>query len=129
MGEVLLAHALDGHDIHVSSAGLGALVDHPADPIARELIEEAGLSLDEHRARQLDAELVREADLILVMESGHRQSLVGKYPEARGKVYRLGEWDGFDIPDPYRRPRKAFEDALSQIRQGVDDWLPKLRAR
>ena len=126
MGEVLLAHALAERGIRVSSAGLGALIGHPADPISCALMEEAGLSLADHRARQISSELVRQNDLILVMETDHRQHLLSKYPEARGKTYRLGEWGGFDIPDPYRRPRAAFESALRQIEQGVAEWLPKL---
>ena len=49
----------------VSSAGVGALVGHPADPFAMELMRERGLDIAAHRARQVTPELVAAHDLVL----------------------------------------------------------------
>jgi len=125
MGEVLLRAALP--ERAVSSAGIAALVGEPADPLALAVLPELHTALDTHRARQLTPELCRSADLILVMESGHKRAVESIDPSARGKIYRWGEWGGFDISDPYRRPQAAFEQALTLIRQGLDLWLPKLK--
>lgn len=125
MGEVLLRNALP--ERRVSSAGIAALVGEPVDPQALAVLPELSTVLDMHRARQLTSELSRGADLILVMESGHKRVIESIDPSARGKIYRWGEWAGFDIPDPYRRPQAAFEQALTLIRQGLDLWLPKLK--
>ena len=127
MGEALLARALADRS-RVGSAGLGALVDQPADETARSLLQERGLDISAHRARQLTAELIRRHDLILVMESGHKRAVESIDPSARGKVYRWGEWGDFDIPDPYRQSREVFEQALELILRGVDDWSAKLKA-
>ncbi len=129
MAEALLREQLKGQEeITIASAGLGALVDHPAHEHAVELMHERGIDITMHRARQLTPELVTEADLVLVMESGHKKVLDANEPTARGKVYRLGEWQDEDIPDPFRQPREAFEATLALIDGGVADWVEKLKA-
>src|SRR4051794_5185298 len=94
--------------VRIESAGLGALIGHPADPLAVELMKERGIDLSGHVARQISTIMVREFELILVMESWQVKETEKLSPLARGKVWRLGHWRDFDIPDPYRRPREAF---------------------
>lgn len=129
MAEALFRQSLSavGHsDCVVSSAGLGALIDYEADPQSCALMTSKGLDISNHRARQLDKALVREADLILVMESVHKQAIEDHMPSAKGKVFRLGEWGGFDIPDPYRKDNTAFLTALALIERGVSEWVKKI---
>ena len=110
----------------VSSAGIGALVGHPADNKAKQLMIEKGIDISEHRADQLNEDMIRKADIILVMESAHKQAIEAKQPSAKGKIFRLGEWGGFDIPDPYQRDHEVFESVMNLIDQGVNQWLEKL---
>ena len=129
MAEVLLKRALRGQDeITVESAGLGALVGHLADDYSLELMEEMGVDISGHRARQIHPDMVKDADLVLVMETGHKRSIDDADPTARGKVHRLGEWQNRDIDDPYRQPRAAFADALEEIEEGVASWVDKIKA-
>jgi protein-tyrosine phosphatase len=106
----------------VSSAGLGALVGRAADPIAIALMAERGLDISGHRARQLTPEILAAADLVLVMESGQQKQIESLAPTARGRVHRIGKFGGFDVPDPYRHPRAAFERALALIERGIEDF-------
>jgi protein-tyrosine phosphatase len=130
MAEAILQDALgDKSDISVTSAGLGALVGYPASNHSSALMEERGLDISGHRARQLTAELITAADLILVMEAGHKRAIDGQDPTARGKVFRLGEWQEIDITDPHRQPRKAFEEALVLIEQGVRAWAQVIKEK
>ena len=130
MAEALLRDALRGQqEMTVESAGLGALVGYPADEHAVELMSEQGIDITAHRARQLHPDMVAAADLILVMESGHKNSIDTADPTTRGKVYRLGEWQDKDIGDPYRQPKAAFADALQDIEDGVADWVERLTQR
>jgi protein-tyrosine phosphatase len=129
MAEALLKRALRGQDdIAVESAGLGALVGHPASDYAVELMDEIGEDISGHRARQIHPGMVRAADLVLVMESGHKRAIDDADPTARGKVHRLGEWQDKDIDDPYRQPKEAFADALEDIKTGVSLWTEKIKA-
>ena len=127
MAEAMLQHELkDKTDISVTSAGLGALAGHAASKHAVTLMEERGLDISGHKARQLTPDMIKNSDLILVMEAGHRRAIDSVEPAARGKIYRLCEWRDEDIPDPYGMPRKSFEEALELIEQGVSDWVGKL---
>ena len=129
MAEALLKSALRGQDgITVESAGLGALVGYPADDYALELMQEMGEEVSAHRARQIHPDMVREADLVLVMEARHKKAIDDADPTARGKVHRLGEWQDRDIDDPYRQPKAAFAEALEEIQEGVASWVEKIKA-
>ncbi len=106
----------------VQSAGITALVGRPADPLAVELLAERGIDLSGHRGRQLTPEMIASADLVLVMEAAQQQEIERLSKAARGRVHRLGRFGGFDVDDPYRLPRAAFERALRQIERGLDDF-------
>lgn len=126
MGESLFRQALP--ECGVSSAGLGALVGEPADPIAVELMQARDLDITSHRARQLTPGMVTESGLVLVMELDQQRRIERELPVARGKIFRLCESMRTDVPDPYRRGREAFERALRLIVQGVESWVPRINA-
>ena len=129
IAEAMLARKFkdSGFDTKVSSAGLGALVNSPADPISQELSLENGLDISGHRARQLTSEIARSADLIITMSSDQTKEVVRLYPFTAGRVHRVGKWEGFDIPDPYRRPKVIFEQAYHLIKLGIDEWVAKVK--
>lgn len=129
MAEGLLKQALleaNKIDCKVSSAGLSALVDQKADPNACQLMMQKGVDITGHRACQLHTEMVRKSDLVLVMELSQKNAIVEKQQSARGKVFRLGEWEGYDILDPYQKDFAVFEKSLVLIEQGVTQWMEKL---
>ena len=128
MGEALLAEKLKNKSskIIVSSAGLGALIDHPADKFAQELMLQKGLDISSHRAQQISSDMLLDKDIIFTMTSGQQKEIECNLPSLRGRVHRLGHWGGYDVPDPYRRPKEAFEQALVLIEQGVEDWCLRL---
>jgi protein-tyrosine phosphatase len=116
----MLAQALP--DIGFSSAGTHALVGEGADPRVLEMARGRGVPLEDHVATALTSAQVREADLILTMTKTQREQIEQAWPYVRGKVYRLGESEGVDVMDPYRRHRAAFELAFAQIEHGVQHW-------
>ena len=129
MAEALLGDALRGQtDITVESAGLGALVGYSASDFAVDLMRERGIDITSHRARQLDPELVSAADLILVMELGHKKAIDEMDQAARGKVHRLGEWQDMEISDPYGQSKAVYAEALKNIEDGVADWAERLKS-
>lgn len=125
MGEALIAAALP--HLKVGSAGIGALVGQPADPLARALMAERGIDIEAHRARQLTTLMCQEADLILVMDEEQRLYVNQRHPFARGKLFRLGEVARVDIPDPYRLGRPAFDQALQLIEAGANAWTERIK--
>lgn len=117
----------------VTSAGLGALVGQGVDPLAAALAEQSGLDVSEHQARQITQEMIREADLILVMSARQRRAIDQLAPAATGKTMLFGRWlgessikGGEDIPDPYRKSFEVFEHVHRQLIRAADTWQSKL---
>jgi protein-tyrosine phosphatase len=126
MAEVLLRQACQEHAIQVQSAGLDAVLGHPADPLAQQMVQTKGLELSDHRAQQVSAMLCRQHDLILVMEQGHKSELLRRYPEARGKVFLFRTDNNSDVEDPYRKGIIAFEAAFKSIDTGASYWATRI---
>lgn len=114
-------------DARVGSAGLGALVGRPAEPFACELMSERGIDISGHRARQITPGMIRDAELILAMETWHVREIERLSAAARGRTFRLGHWSDFEIADVYREPRHAFERALEEIERGFGDLRRALK--
>lgn len=123
----------DAEAIDIVSAGTSALEGQPASEGAREAAERAGLDLSRHRSRRASAPLLREADLVLVMEREHARAAValGADPE---KVHVISDWPepgepDLAVADPFGGSSEAYEETLRRIRRHVRRIVPSLRAR
>jgi protein-tyrosine phosphatase len=127
VAEYLLRHeiARAGRKADVRSAGIGALVDHPADETALMVMGELGVSMEAHRARQIKVEHTRWADLILVMQSHHLEYVLNLDPTARGKTFLMGHWSKREVPDPYRKGDAAHRAAYQLIHADTEAWLAR----
>jgi len=126
MGEGLLQAKLP--HLNISSAGIAALVDYPADPHSVTVMGEKGVDISTHIARKIDAEMVSEADLILTMEKHHKKYIQTKFMSARGKVHLVGKWlDDREIIDPVGKDERAFRIALANIERGLDLWVEEIK--
>ena len=110
-------------DKTVVSAGIGAMVGHPAAPFSIELALEHGIDISAHRAQALTARMVSDAELILTMDLGQKRYLEQKYPTARGKVLRLG---ASDIADPYRQDMAVFRQTYNLLSSSVDALIARV---
>ena len=128
IAQALFAERLANRSVVVHSAGLGALVNAPADPISQELLLAHNIDISSHRARQITSEIAYASDLILTMSTEQQQQVESKFPSLRGRVHRIGKWGEFDVPDPFKRPKEIFEQAFHLIEQGVDEWYRTLWA-
>lgn len=129
MAEAMFRERLVAPGVQVSSAGIQAMVDSPMDPLAEEVLNNREVAVHEHRARQVDLQMLHDAELILVMEAEHLQNILQLAPEVRGKTFLIGKWQSeLQIADPYRGPKLAFEQTYQHLARCVDDWLPYLQS-
>lgn len=124
MAETLLKHRFPNKTI--DSAGVGALVGHPADPAALEIMSKQQMDINNHIAKQVDEDLVKKADLIFTMSDGQTKWIEERWPFCRGKTFKLGHWMDKDIADPYKQDISAFETAYQGIVDGIEQWADKL---
>jgi protein-tyrosine-phosphatase len=86
----------------VESAGTWTPPGLEAHPLAVASAAKLGLDLQPHRTREVSAEMLAGADLVVVMEHGHKEALEAEFPEIRGRVALLGSLakiPGGEIPD------------------------------
>lgn len=126
MAVALFARKLPG--VRLNSAGIGAVVNAPADPLSIDLMRQRNLDISAHRGQQLRSWHCESADLILVMDLLQKQFIEKHYPTTRGKLFRLGEYGQFDIFDPHQMGRDEFERCLALIERGVEDWSARIAA-
>ncbi len=126
MAAALLRHKLaaDGKadQVEVSSAGTWALVGRPASERGRIKRSERGIDMADHRARDVDAEMIRQADLVLTMTESHREALLVEFPEARDKTFLLAEMvgRGYDIADPYGGSPEEYDACARELADLVE---------
>jgi protein-tyrosine-phosphatase len=110
-------------DIEVESAGTQAWEGSPASDEALLVGVERNLDLSGHRARRLSSEIVRNADLVLVMSSAHLAQVREMDPTANVHLlagYGTGDNAGHSIADP-------FGGNLSDYRATADDLEHELK--
>ena len=124
MAEFFLKQALPQHNI--SSAGIAAMVGYPADEKAMHCMQKLGISMENHVAHKLNAAMVKQADLILVMSQNQQKHIEQAWPFAKGKTFRLGHWQGVNIADPYQHEQHVFDETCQLIQSCVADWKTHL---
>jgi len=92
-------------EIEVSSAGIGGLNNYPAAQFAIESARHWDVDISDHRARNIDREMIRRADLILAMSPEHVEYILRLDSSAAAKTYLI----------------KAFPKPYSPGQEGVDD--------
>jgi protein-tyrosine phosphatase len=110
--ERLLASQL-GPSISVSSAGTHALVGHPISEPMAALLRQAGVDPEPFQGRRLSVEMLKEADLILVMTRAQRGLVVELWPAAVRRTFTLREFARLlSWVDPSALPAETTADRL-----------------
>jgi len=121
----------NGEPVSIISAGLHPRPGNSADPRARVVAREFGISLEAHRAQPLTQEMVNQADAIFGMDFRNLVELLAQFPEAKRKIFMLGSYcerEQREIPDPYfgdedevRRCYKTLEICIQNLAASLDN--------
>jgi len=123
MAEALLREAVTARGLDqvvVSSAGTGAWDGAPVSEGAYLVGLENGVDLSHHRARMLTRELVRGADVILVM-SGHHLARVAELG-GEDKAHLLGAYAGrepgrTEVSDPFGSDIASYRNTYTELQE------------
>jgi protein-tyrosine phosphatase len=133
-----LSHLPPEHSVRITSAGLHATPGKPPHPWALVASAEFEVSLENHRARVLTAEMVQDADAIFAMDFQNKAELLTLYPESRHKIFMLsacmqGPGQHGEIPDPYlgdlETTRKCYQTLQTCIRNLKVELFPPSKRR
>jgi protein-tyrosine phosphatase len=118
-------------EVRVSSAGLLDMQGASADTIARQILQEYGIDDEGHLSRLVNAEMIREADLIVTMEKKQLQLIGDQHPEAIPKLRALKSFlkdrdsveTAEDIQDPYRRSIFQYRLCFAEISLAIGEMI------
>lgn len=116
---------------HAESAGLLALPGNSATFLAQKVASEYGVDLTGHQAKRLSQKLVDWSDLILVMETSHKDDLLAEFPESTDKTFLIRRFARFGsrtrgIADPYGLQYDAYRFCYLDIEDAVSGLVEYL---
>jgi protein-tyrosine phosphatase len=104
--------------VSIESAGVAAAPGGCAAMEAVETMRRRGIDITYHETQPLTEKLVRNADLILALTSGHLQQILRRWPEAAPRTLTL-RTDGGDIEDPIGGPPEVYQQCAAQIEEAL----------
>jgi protein-tyrosine phosphatase len=120
-----------GH-IQAGSAGIAAYSGEAASQPSISVMEEIGVDLKTHQARQVNAKLLKEADLILTMTESHKNAVQSWDPSVWKKIHTLKEYAGTgggDISDPFGLPEEEYRRTRSELQNALEKIIEKQKNR
>jgi protein-tyrosine-phosphatase len=117
----LAAEGRDGRVV-VTSAGTWAQPDLPPLAESVQAVADYGVDIADCRSREVTAEDMAAADLVLAMTESHRMALLAEFPAARGRVLLVSELAGgsWDIADPVGQPLAAHQATAGELARLID---------
>jgi len=117
MAQGIFRTLINSRYCEAQSAGTIAMAGLQAAHYARQAVKEYGASIDRHRTKYLDRELLDWADLILVMEYKHYEAVLEINSDAVVKTFLLREYRHktkyTEVPDPVGRDLAAYQQAAA----------------
>ncbi len=124
----------DYPDITVSSAGVAAFDGMPATPEAVEVMQKRGIDNSEQRARRLNADMIGEADFIIVMEERQKNMVVDLVKNAAKRTFLLKEFtpEGMvptreSVPDPIGMNSVYYEQTADLIKEYLERLVKQVK--
>lgn len=118
-------------NVKVSSAGIAALPSYGIFGLLEKVLKDEGIEPSSHKPTQVNPEILRDADLILVMERRHKEAILEMAPEVKNRVFLLKEFaneeENLDIPDPIGQPEEVYRSRLREIKGYLLKILEKIK--
>lgn len=118
--------------IKVESAGILEFRGAPLPQDIMELAERYGIDLSKHTPRQVNASLVRDADLILVFDKKQVAELTKRFPRAKNRIYTIKDYagysDGKDMEDLWNKPVQVFERFINELKGYVQKCVNRIES-
>ncbi len=122
-------------DYKIMTAGTRVVEGVRPTPEAIQVMAEQGIDVSGHLGRVLSDEMINEADLILVMERAHKESILMHRFDAKNKIHLLTEFGRIkkedkllnpDIPDPIGKPLQFYRRVFGIIKESLTSTVKRL---
>ena len=113
--------------VRILSAGVQARSGGSASQVVKHVARLNGFNLTHHQSDPLTRKIVKEADVILVMEQYQKDAILERFPKAADKTFRMMEYlcngdakEISDIPDPTGQNTVDYEEFIDVAHAEVD---------
>jgi protein-tyrosine phosphatase len=115
----------------VESAGVWTHQGANATQNAQVVMAERGLSLESHRSQSADPTLLKQFDLVIVMEEEHKVVLQERNPTLDERILTIRELVGGsgDFDDPVGGSEKLYRQAAGAIKDLLSDSWTEIQTR
>jgi protein-tyrosine phosphatase len=111
-----------GLPLSAASAGVEAEIGRGMTPGALRALAARGIKGVNHVARQLDEQMLAEADWTYALTRAHLEIIARRFPAHAAKVSVLREAAGLrdgDVEDPYGEADSIYEDCAARIEEAL----------
>ena len=124
----LVSKRPDATQWHIESAGTWALNGCPAAELSQYVMQSMGMDISSHQSQPVSLDLIQRFDLILTMESNHKEGLIAEFGQDKHRIFMLSEMIGLmmDIPDPVRGQLVDFEETARLLERILTDGLEQI---
>lgn len=129
----------DNRSFNIISAGISALPGMSPTPEAIKVMTEQGIDISRHIATRVQEDLVKKADLILVMSNTHKDYIKTKFTFTQDKIYLLKKFvqisefksiqktdENYEVVDPIGRPIEFYRIVARELKQNLEKILDKI---
>ncbi len=132
MAAGMLSRMLAGLPVFIYSAGTDAPVGNSPTALAVQVAGEHDADISRHRAQQLTVQLIRAADLVLVMDRYHRERVVEILPEAATRTRLLRSFAGSadeEVDDPIGRSLEFYRCTAARMLPALERVATDVKMR
>jgi protein-tyrosine phosphatase len=125
----LLARALRGRDVSVTSAGLAAVPGRPPHPTATQLAASRDVDLSDHQAAVVTPDMIESSDVIFVMDLQQLVTMHERFPDARHRTFLLAclhSDSPLEVRDPVDGDESVFRTCFDHISRAVQPIVSTL---
>ncbi|MEW5799472.1 MAG: hypothetical protein AB1728_10765 [Bacteroidota bacterium] len=125
MCEAILKKFVSDDNLHnkitIESAGTEAISGGSPDPETIEVCKKYGIDVSNHLARQVEPDLLDQADLILCLAESHKERIIDASPAYEKKVFMLKEYAQVVLPadlsvdDPTGKAKKKYQETFEEL--------------
>ncbi len=131
MAEALMRkrlYELGKSGIEVSSAGVMAIKGMPPTDETITVMKEADVDVAEFESKNINADMIKKADIILIMEPMQKDMILKSAPYAAQKAFLLKEYKnpskilprGFSVHDPIGKPAADYRLCRDEINAEIE---------
>jgi len=129
----------DDSRFNIISAGISALPGMSPTSEAILVMFEQGIDISQHHTQALQEELIKKADLILVMANEHKEYIHKEFPFAQKKIFILKKFAltnksesnqnnerNYEIIDPIGRKIEFYRIIARELKENLEKILDKI---